>query len=286
MLVIVGYIIILGAVFGGFVLSGGHIAALIQPLELLMIGGAAAGTFLASNNMKTIKAVVKSGFSVLKSSPYNKDFYRELLSLLFLIANKIKREGIITIEADINDPQQSPIFSQFPLVLKDHHAVEFMQDYLRLMVTGLADFFQMENLMDNDIETHHHEGESIISAITKVADAMPAFGIVAAVMGVVHTMASVGLPPAQLGELVAKALVGTFLGILLGYGFIAPVATMLEQRLTASTKALQCIKVILLASINNCAPSVALEFGRKVLYSAEKPTNAVLEDMVKELKAK
>jgi chemotaxis protein MotA len=286
MLVIVGYIIILGAVFGGFVLSGGHIAALIQPLELLMIGGAAAGTFLASNNMKTIKAVVKSGFSVLKSSPYNKDFYRELLSLLFLIANKIKREGIITIEADINDPQQSPIFSQFPLVLKDHHAIEFMQDYLRLMVTGLADFFQMENLMDNDIETHHHEGESIISAITKVADAMPAFGIVAAVMGVVHTMASVGLPPAQLGELVAKALVGTFLGILLGYGFIAPVATMLEQRLTASTKALQCIKVILLASINNCAPSVALEFGRKVLFSAEKPTNAVLEDMVKELKAK
>src|SRR3954452_4716908 len=165
--------------------------------------------------------------------------------------------------------------------MADHHIVEFMTDYLRLMVSGNMDAFQIENLMDNEIETHHAEGEIPVHSIAKLGDAMPAFGIVAAVMGVVHTMSSVGLPPAELGLLIAHALVGTFLGILLSYGFVGPLSSVLEQKLAEATKMLECIKVTLLASLNGYAPALAVEFGRKVLYSTERPSFLELESHVK-----
>jgi chemotaxis protein MotA len=171
-------------------------------------------------------------------------------------------------------------------VLEDHHIVEFMTDYLRLMVSGNMDAFQIENLMDIEIETHHHEGAAPAHAIAKLGDGMPAFGIVAAVMGVVHTMESVGLPPAELGILIAHALVGTFLGILLAYGFVGPLSSLLEQKLEESTKMYQCVKVTLLASLNGYAPALAVEFGRKVLYSTERPTFNELEDHIKKSKSK
>jgi chemotaxis protein MotA len=161
-----------------------------------------------------------------------------------------------------------------------------MTDYLRLMVGGNLNAFELENLMDNEIETHHQEGEVPVHCIAKLADTMPAFGIVAAVMGVVHTMASVGLPPSELGILIAQALVGTFLGILLGYGFVGPFAGVLEQKLNESTKMLQCIRVTLLASINGYAPALAVEFGRKVLYSTERPSFSELEEHVRQFKKK
>ncbi|HEV2609308.1 MAG TPA: flagellar motor stator protein MotA, partial [Noviherbaspirillum sp.] len=217
MLVILGYIIVAASVFGGFVLAGGHLTALFQPVELLMIGGAAAGAFFVGNNGKAIKATFKALPSLLKGSKYSKALYMELMSLLFELLTKVRKEGLMSIEGDIESPEQSPIFSKFPAILADHHIIEFMTDYLRLMVSGNMDAFQIENLMDNEIETHHAEGEVPVHCIAKLGDAMPAFGIVAAVMGVVHTMASVGLPPAELGILIANALVGTFLGILLAY---------------------------------------------------------------------
>jgi chemotaxis protein MotA len=276
----------MGSVFGGFALSGGHLGALFQPLELLMIGGAALGAFLVGNNNKAIKATMKALPTVFKGSTYTKALYMELMALLFEILTKSRKEGLMSIEGDIEEPESSPIFSKYPGVLADHHLIEFMTDYLRLMVSGNMDAFQIENLMDNEIETHHHEGEIPVHCIAKLGDGMPAFGIVAAVMGVVHTMESVGIPPSELGMLIAHALVGTFLGILLAYGFVGPLSSLLEQKLHESTKIYQCVKVTLLASLNGYAPALSIEFGRKVLFSTERPTFLELEEHVKQAKGK
>lgn len=192
----------------------------------------------------------------------------------------------MSIEGDVENPHESPVFSKYPAIQHDHHLVEFISDYLRLMVGGNLNAFEIEALMDQEIETHHKEGEAPISAVAKLGDGMPAFGIVAAVMGVVHTMESVGIPPAELGILIAHALVGTFLGILLAYGFVGPLASVLEQKLHEASKPFECIKVTLLASLNGYAPQVAIEFGRKVLYSTERPTFIELEDDIKQRKGK
>ena len=286
MLVIIGYVVVFASVFGGFALAGGHIAALFQPVELLMIGGAAAGAFFVGNNSKAIKATFKALPSVLKGSKYTKDLYMELMTLLFEILTKVRKEGLMSIEGDIDAPEESAIFTKYPAVLADHHIIEFITDYLRLMVSGNMDAFQIENLMDNEIDTHHAEGEVPVHCISKMGDGLPAFGIVAAVMGVVHTMASVGLPPAELGILIANALVGTFLGILLSYGFVSPLASTLEQKLHESSKVFQCVKVTLLASLNGYAPALAVEFGRKVLFSTERPSFSELEDHIRQSKSK
>jgi chemotaxis protein MotA len=196
----------------------------------------------------------------------------------------VRKEGLMTIEGDVENPAQSPLFARYPRVVADHHVLEFLTDYLRLMVGGNLNAFEIENLMDNEIGTHHHEGEMPIHRVAKRGDALPAFGIVAAVMGVVHTMESVGIPPSELGMLIAHALVGTFLGILLAYGFVGPLASLLEQKLDESTKMFECIKVTLLASLNGYSPALAVEFGRKVLYSTERPSFLELEQHVKQKK--
>jgi chemotaxis protein MotA len=286
LLVIIGYIVVCASVFGGFALAGGHLAALFQPIELLMIGGAALGAFLVGNNNKAIKATLAALPSLFKGSRYTKELYMELMSLLFEVLSKVRKEGLMSIEGDIDKPEESPLFSKYPAVLADHHVIEFMTDYLRLMVSGNMDAFQIENLMDNEIETHHHEGAVPAHVIAKVGDGLPAFGIVAAVMGVVHTMESVGIPPSELGMLIAHALVGTFLGILLAYGFVGPLAGLLEQKLEESSKMFQCVKVTLLASLNGYAPALAVEFGRKVLFSTERPTFNELEEHIKKSKTK
>ena len=286
MLVIIGYIAVVLSVFGGFALAGGHLAALLQPLELLMIGGAAVGAFFVGNTGKAIKATLKALPSLVQGSKFTKSLYMELMSMLFEILSKVRKEGLMSIEGDIESPEESPIFSKYPGILSDHHIIEFITDYLRLMVSGNMDAFQIENLMDNEIETHHAEGEVPAHCIAKLGDGMPAFGIVAAVMGVVHTMESVGLPPAELGILIAHALVGTFLGILLAYGFVGPLSTLLEQKLHESSKMYQCVKVTLLASLNGYAPALAVEFGRKVLFSTERPSFSELEEHIKLAKSK
>ncbi|MDD5295634.1 MAG: flagellar motor stator protein MotA [Rhodocyclaceae bacterium] len=286
MFVIVGYVVILAAVIGGFALAGGHVGSLIQPVELIMIGGATLGAFVVANDGKSIKAVLKALPSLFKGSPYSKALYLDLLSLLFEILAKVRKEGLMSIEGDIENPEASAIFGKYPTILHDHHAVEFLTDYLRMMVGGNLNAFEIEALMDTEIDTHHHEAEAPGHAVAKLADGLPAFGIVAAVMGVVHTMESVGIPPAELGKLIAAALVGTFLGILLSYGFVGPLATVLETKAAESTKMYQCMKVTLLASMSGYAPQVAIEFGRKVLYSTERPSFKELEDEVKNRKGK
>ena len=285
MFVIIGYIVVCGAVFGGYAMAGGHLGALWQPLEVLMIFGGAFGAFIVGNDNKAIKATMKAIPSLFKGSKFTKALYMDLLALLFEILSKIRKDGMMAIENDIENPEASPLFSKYPKILADHHLVEFMTDYLRLMVSGNMDAFQVENLMDNEIETHHMEGHVPAHCIAKLGDGLPAFGIVAAVMGVVHTMENVALPPAELGILIAHALVGTFLGILLAYGFIGPLSGLLEQKLEESTKMYNTVKVTLLASLNGYAPAIAVEFGRKILYSTERPGFAELETHVKQAKA-
>jgi len=284
--VIVGYVIVLGAVLGGFALAGGHLGAIYQPLELLIIGGGALGAFIVANPGKTLKATLATLPGLLKGSPQDKALYMELMAMLFEILSKIRKEGLMSIERDIEKPTDSALFSRFPRVAKDHHMLEFLTDYLRLMVSGNLNAHEIEALMDSEIDTHHHEVETPGHALQNVADGLPAFGIVAAVMGVVHTMASVGKPPSELGQMIAHALVGTFLGILLAYGFVGPLAKLVEQRARDSTKQFECIKVTLLASLNGYAPTVAVEFGRKVLFSTERPSFLELESHVKKSKGK
>ncbi len=282
MLVIIGYVVVAASVFGGFALAGGHMGALFQPVELLMIAGGAGGAFFVGNTGKTIKGTLKALPGILKGSKYSKDSYMELMALLYELLGKVRKEGLMAIEGDVENPEESPIFAKYPKILADHHVVEFLTDYLRIMVSGNLNSMEIENLMDVEIDTHHHEAMVPAHAIAKVGDGMPAFGIVAAVMGVVHTMESVGIPPAELGILIAHALVGTFLGILLAYGFVGPLSGLLEQKAEESTKMFQTIKVTLLANLNGYAPAMAVEFGRKALLSSERPGFTELEAHVKQ----
>jgi chemotaxis protein MotA len=192
----------------------------------------------------------------------------------------------MSIENDVDNPYESPVFTRYPMIVQDHLILEFITDYLRLMVSGNMDAFQIENLMDNEIETHHEDAELPAHTIQQMAEAMPAFGIVAAVIGVVHTMASVGLPPAELGVLIAGALVGTFIGILLAYGFVGPIASLLRRKHHEKAKMYQCIKVTLLASLNGYAPALSVEFGRKVISATERPSFVELDKQVRTVKSK
>lgn len=272
MSLIIGYITILLCVFGGFALSGGHLAAIFQPLELLIIGGAAIGSFIVANTGASLKAVLQALPPLFKGQKAGKVLFNELLGLLYVLLNKARQQGLMSLESDVDEPEKSTIFVNFPNIMHNHHVMEFICDYFRLIITSNMQPFQLEALMDMEIETHHEEAMVPAYAITKLADAMPAFGIVAAVLGVVHTMESISLPPSELGVLIAHALVGTFLGILIGYGFVGPIASALEQRASQTQLMLQCIKVIILASLHNNPPVISVEFGRKILFSRDRPS--------------
>jgi chemotaxis protein MotA len=284
MLILIGYIVILLCVFGGFALGGGHLAAIFQPIELLIIGGAALGSFFVGNSSAAIKSVFKSIPVAFRGQKAARAVSVELLSLLYNLLNKARQQGLMSLESDIDEPNNSPIFTNYPSLMAKHHVIDFICDYLRLIITSNMQPFQLEALMDMEIDSHHEEEMIPINAITKLADAMPAFGIVAAVLGVVHTMESISLPPSELGVLIAHALVGTFLGILIGYGFIGPIATALEQKANQTQLLLQCIKVTILASLHNNPPIIAVEFGRKVLFSAQRPSFNQLNDEIKNAK--
>lgn len=285
MLLLVGYLIVLASSVGTYSVHG-SLAALWMPLEYVAIVGLMAGGFLAGNGVKEMKLTLRAVPTVLKGSNFSKALYVDLLCMLFEILGKVRKEGLMSIEGDIETPESSAIFGKYPKILHDHHVMEFITDYLRMMVGGNLNAFEIENLMDLEIETHHHEAHLPAHIMSKMADGVPAFGIVVAVMGVVNVMGSVGEPPAVLGKMIGGALVGTFLGILASYGFVAPIASQLEQKAEEGSKIYQCIKMVLLASMNGYAPQVAIEFGRKVLYSTERPGFIELETEVKSRKGK
>ena len=283
MIVIVGYAVSLGCIFGVYIFHGGNIQVVLTalPFELITIFGGALGAFAVNNQPKVLKATITLIPQALQGSKYTKARYLDLLALLFDILQKARKEGLMAIEKDVEDPHTSALFNKYPSLNSDHHVVEFITDYLRMMVSGNLNAHEIESLMDSEIDTHHAEAHAPIAAIARLAGALPAFGIVAAVLGVVNTMGSVGQPPSVLGGMIASALVGTFLGILLAYGVVEPLGGLLEQKTEDGAKELQCIKTTLLASMQGYNPSTAIEFGRKVLFSTERPTFIELEAYVK-----
>lgn len=284
MLIVIGFTIVIVSVFGGFALAGGHLGPLYQPTEILMICGPAVGAFIAANNGKAIKATLKTFSKLKRTNKYDKTTYMELMTLIYKLLNKARREGMLGIERDIDNPEESALFNEYPRIVEDPMIMGFITDYLRLMISGNIEALELDELMIHEIETFEHEAHIPVDALSKVGDAMPAFGIVAAVMGVVKALSMADAGPELMGVMIAHALVGTFLGILLGYGFINPLASRVDRQVAEAVKMLQCIRVTLLASVNGYAPQLAVEFGRKALHTAERPSFSELEDHVRSVK--
>jgi chemotaxis protein MotA len=280
MMFLIGIATVILCVIGGYLAQGGHLIVLFQPFEFLIIFGAACGAFVISNPMPVVKRTVGSLGLLLKGSPYSKEAYLELLSLLYTVFKLAKTKGMLALEAHVEKPDESTLWEKFPIFASDHHAMTFFCDYLRLLTLGTDNAHELEALIDEEIETHHAEKSQISAALQTMAEGMPALGIVAAVLGVIHTMGSITEPPEVLGHLIGGALVGTFLGVLLSYGFIAPMAGALKARYDAEVKYFLCIKAGLLAYLQGYAPAVAVEFARKALLSNVRPTFYEVEESV------
>ena len=281
MLIPLGFIIVTLSVFGGFSMAGGHLGPLYQPTEILMIVGAAVGSFVAANNGKAIKATLRTASTLKRTKKYDKEIYMQLMSLQYNLLSKMRREGVLGIEKDIENPAESALFSEYPRIADDPMIMGFITDYLRLMISGSVDPMEIDELMSHEIEAFEHEAHIPADALAKVGDGLPAFGIVAAVLGVVKALASADAGAEEMGLMIAHALVGTFLGILLAYGFVNPVASRIDRQVAEAVKMLQCIRVTLLANLNGYAPQLAVEFGRKALHTAERPSFTELEEHVR-----
>ena len=281
MLIPLGFIIVTLSVFGGFSMAGGHLGPLYQPTEILMIVGAAVGSFVAGNNGKAIKATLRTATTLKRTKKYDKEIYMQLMSLQYNLLSKMRREGVLGVEKDIENPAESALFSEYPRIADDPMIMGFITDYLRLMISGSVDPMELDELMSHEIEAFEHEAHIPADALAKVGDGLPAFGIVAAVLGVVKALASADAGAEEMGLMIAHALVGTFLGILLAYGFVNPVASRIDRQVAEAVKMLQCIRVTLLANLNGYAPQLAVEFGRKALHTAERPSFTELEEHVR-----
>lgn len=281
MIKIVGILVVFGSVLGGYVLSGGQIAAIIQPFEVLIILGAAFGAFMQANPNKTVSHVVKKSLQMF-GTRINKTLYLDVLKMLYEVLNKSRREGMMAIESDIEDPAASAIFSKYPAILKDQRMTEFVCDYLRIMSTGNMAPHEFEGLFDMELDSLKSELEHPGHAVHQVADGLPGFGIVAAVLGIVVTMAMLGeAEQNEVGRHVGAALVGTFLGILASYGFVGPLAASLDYDGKQELNLYEAIKATLVASASGLPPSLAVEFGRKVLLPANRPNFIELEQAVR-----
>jgi chemotaxis protein MotA len=263
MFAIIGIVIVIGAVIGGFLMEKGHIAVLVQPAELLILVGAAAGTLLIANPMHIIKGVLGGLMGVLKGSHFTKARYLSTLKMMYQFLNKVRKEGLLSVEMDVEKPKESSIFKNYPEFLADHHSSQFLCDTLRTAITGGVEPFDMDQMMELDMEVHHHASVAPVDALTTVADALPGLGIVAAVLGVVITMGALGGPPEEIGEKVAAALVGTFLGILLCYGVVGPLSSSMRKGADDHNEYLHVLRVMMLAFLKGSAPMIAIEMGCK-----------------------
>ena len=284
MLLIVGALIVIGSVLGGYLMHGGHLMVLNQPNEFLIIGGAALGNLLIGTPPSVLKQLMGQSTAILGAGMGKAD-YKELLAMLYQLFKLGQQSGVMALESHFDAPASSPIMSKYPRFLKNHHAVDFLADSIKVIMTGGIGPHDLEALMDQDLEVRHHELGQAASALAKIADALPGLGIVAAVLGVVITMESIGGPASEIGHKVGAALVGTFLGILLSYGFVQPLATSLEQRVNDNGHYEQCIKTGLLAMYKGFPPMVAVEFARRVLPSEVRPSFDETEELVKGAKA-
>lgn len=281
MFVIIGLLLVFGSILGGYTMHHGKIAVLIQVSEFIIIGGAALGAMVVGNPPALIKRVFGDLLRLLKSNPYNEKAYAELLQLLYDLFQKARKEGLIGLEAHIEEPEKSDLFNKYPTVAKNHHAVAFLTDTLKVLLTGAVEDHHLAEILDLDLERQHEEAMQVPGALAKVGDAMPGFGIVAAVLGVVITMGSIGGAASEIGEKVAAALVGTFLGILLSYGVIGPLASAIEARIKSEESYMMSIRTALLAFARGDSPMTAVEFARRNIEPADRPSFAELESLTR-----
>ena len=266
-----GILIVFGCVVAGYLMEKGQIMVLLQPAELLIIGGAAVGTVLTANPMHILKKIAAGLMNVVKGSPFTKQRYLDTLKMMFDLLAKSRKEGAIAIEGDIEEPINSPLFSRYPVFLKDHHARDFVCDTMRMAITGGVSAFDVDQMMELDMDVHHMTSNQPNQALTTMADALPGLGIVAAVLGIVVTMGALGGPPEEIGKKVASALVGTFLGILLCYGLVGPLASNMSKTVEEEQSYYHVLRVMMLAFIKGTSPILAVEMGRRAIPAHSRP---------------
>jgi len=276
MFAIIGIVVVFGAVVGGYLMEHGNIKVLIQPAELLIIGGAAAGTVLIANPLHILKQIAAGLAGVFGGSKFSKQFYLESLKTIYDLFNKARREGLVSLESDIEEPEKSPILSKNPAFIKNHHIMDFFCDTMRMAVSGMEPF-DLDQVLDLDLEVHHQQVAIPISALSTTADSLPGLGIVAAVLGVVITMGALGGPPEEIGHKVAAALVGTFLGILLCYGLVGPIASNMAKAADEEHAYLHVLRVLIFSFLKGTAPIMAVEVARRAIPGHVRPTFQELE---------
>lgn len=277
MFAIIGIVVVFGAILAGYLMEKGNLLVLMQPAELIIIGGAALGTLLIANPMHIIRAIANGVVAVLKPSPFGKTRYLETMKMMFEFLNKIRKEGLLSVESEVENPNESAIFKKYPAFLNDHHAVDFVCDTMRMAITGGVESFDMDQMMERDMEVHHHGAIAPVTSLHSVADSLPGLGIVAAVLGVVITMGALGGPPEEIGHKVAAALVGTFLGILLCYGLVGPLASNMTKLAEERNAYLQVLRVLILSFLKGSAPMIAIEVARRSIPSHVRPTFTEME---------
>jgi chemotaxis protein MotA len=281
MFAIIGILVVFGSIIGGFLMEKGKLLVLVQPSELIIIGGAAIGTMLVANPLPVLMKIVKSVMGCIAGDPYTKTYYLDSLKMLSDIFQFARKSGMAKLEEDVENPDKSATFSKYPRLLKDHHMLHFICDTLRMSVSGVVAPHDLDAILENDIDVHHHEQMTPVNALTTVADALPGLGIVAAVLGVVITMGALSGPPEEIGQKVGAALVGTFLGILLSYGVVSPIASNVMKIVDASTQFHQVLRAGLMAFAKGMAPSIAVEFARRAIPHEVRPTFKEMETACK-----
>lgn len=284
MFTIIGSVIVIACVIGGFLLEHGNLAVLFQPVELLIIGGAAVGGFIIASPMKVIKAVMGGIVKMFSGKGYTKADYLESLTMLGEVFYKIRKEGLVSVEGDVDNPKESVIFTKYPTFFKNHHALDLVVDTLRTVMTTKIEPNELEALIDAELESHQEELTAPSKSVATVADSLPGLGIVAAVLGIVLTMGKISEPPDVLGKSIGAALVGTFLGVLLCYGFVGPMAKNMEHSASEELQYLSVLKMAIVAFVGGAAPQVAVEFGRRVVPAVDKPTFAEVEEALRRIK--
>lgn len=282
MFVVIGIVVVIGAIIGGYLMEHGNIRVLVQPAELVIIGGAAIGTVLIANPLHILKKIAAGIAGVFGSSKYGKAHYLENLKMLYELFSRARKEGLMALESDSDNPEQSPVFSKYPKFLKDHHALPFVCDTIRMASGGGIEPFDVDQMIEADMEVHHHDAGQPVAALSTMADSLPGLGIVAAVLGVVITMGALGGPPEEIGHKVAAALVGTFLGILLCYGFIGPIAANMAKATEEEHAFYHVMRVVIVSFIKGSPPSIAVEYGRRAIPGNVRPSFQELEKYIKD----
>jgi chemotaxis protein MotA len=271
MFAIIGIVVVFGCIVAGYLMEHGNLMVLLQPAELVIIAGAAAGTVLIANPLHILKAIVGQLMGILKGSPFTKDVYVQTLKMMYDLFTKARKEGLVALETDVEEPQKSPIFSKYPVFIKDHHAVDFVCDTMRMAVSGGVDPFDVDQMMEGDMDVHHHESTQPVTALATMADSLPGLGIVAAVLGVVITMGALGGPPEEIGHKVAAALVGTFLGILLCYGLVGPLAQNMSKLVDDEHAYYLVLRVAIISFMKGTPPIMAVEVARRAIPGRVRP---------------